>query len=161
VPHKTENAANIVSGRGVCHGTPGKQVAVALDVEVNRETGKIRVVKAVIAAVCGRVINPESMKHQLQGAFIQGLSRGLLEEVRSDRAQATSTDWRSYPILTFADIPQINVVLIDQPGVDPSGVGELGSVPTGAAIANALFDATGVRLREIPFSPSRVKAALA
>jgi nicotinate dehydrogenase subunit B len=100
------------------------------------------------------------MKHQLEGAFLQGLSRGLLEEVKFDRAQAISTDWRSYPILTFPDIPQIETILIDQPGVDSSGVGEVGSVPTGAAIANAIFDATGVRLREIPFSPDRVKAAL-
>jgi len=159
-PQKMDATARVVSGRGVCHGAPGKMAAVAVDVEVNRDTGKVRVRKATIAAICGRIINPDSMKHQLEGAFLQGLSRGLLEEVKFDRAQAISTDWRSYPILTFPDIPQIETILIDQPGVDSSGVGEVGSVPTGAAIANAIFDATGVRLREIPFSPDRVKAAL-
>jgi nicotinate dehydrogenase subunit B len=160
-PQKADASARVVSGRGVCHGTPGKVAGAAVEVEVNRDTGKVRVRKATIAATCGRIINPDSMKHQLEGAFIQGLSRCLLEEVKFDRAQSTSTDWRSYPILTFADIPQIETILIDQPGVDSSGVGEVGSVPTGAAIANAIFDATGARLREIPFSPERVKAALA
>jgi nicotinate dehydrogenase subunit B len=160
-PQKITPAERVVSGRGVCHGTPGKVAAVAVDVEVNRDTGKVRVRKATIAVVCGRIINPDSMKHQLEGAFLQGLSRCLLEEVKFDRAQATSTDWRSYPILTFADIPQIKTILIDQPDVDSSGVGEVGSVPTGAAIANAIFDATGVRLREVPFSSERVKTALA
>lgn len=161
IPRKQDAAARVGNGRGVCHGGPGKVAAVAVDIEANLDTGKVRVLKATIAAVCGRIINPDSMKHQLQGAFLQGLSRGLLEGVQFDRAQSTSVDWRSYPILTFADIPEIETILIDQPGVDSAGVGEVGSVPTGAAVANAIFDATGVRIRELPFSPERVKTALA
>ncbi len=160
-PRKPDSNASVVTGRGICHGVPTKVTGAAVEVEVDRETGKVRVLKATIAAICGRVINPESMKHQLQGAFIQGMSRCLLEGVKADRGQANSRDWRSYPILTFPEVPQIETVLIDQPGVDSMGVGEVGSVPTGAAIANAVFDATGARLREIPFTPERVKAALA
>lgn len=160
-PRKHDSNAHVVTGRGICHGTPGKVTGAVVDVEVNRETGKVRVLKATVAATCGRIINPESMKHQLQGAFLQGMSRCLLEGVKFDRAQSTSTDWRSYPILTFPEIPQVDTVLIDQPGVDSTGVGEVGSVPTGAAIANAIFDATGVRLREIPLLPERIKTALA
>jgi nicotinate dehydrogenase subunit B len=156
----TDLNARVVTGRGICHGAPGKITGAAVEVEVDRETGKVRVRNATIAATCGRVINPESMKHQLQGAFLQGVSRCLFEGVKSDRGQANSRDWRSYPILTFPEVPQVETVLIDQPGVDSTGVGEVGSVPTGAAIANAIFDATGARLREIPFTPERVKAAL-
>lgn len=160
-PHRVDSNARVVTGRGICHGSPGKITGAAVDVEVDRETGKVRVRKATVAAICGRVINPESMKHQLEGAFLQGVSRCLFEGVKSEGGQANSRDWRSYPILTFPDVPQIETVLIDQPGVDSTGVGEVGSVPTGAAIANAIFDATGARLHEIPFTPERVKAVLA
>jgi CO/xanthine dehydrogenase Mo-binding subunit len=159
-PRRAGSNARVATGRGICHGSPGKVTGAVVEVEVDRETSKVRVLKATIAATCGRVINPESMKHQLQGAFLQGVSRCLFEGVKSDRGQANSRDWRSYPILTFPEVPQVETVLIDQPGVDSTGVGEVGSVPTGAAIANAIFDATGARLREIPFTPARVKAAL-
>ena len=131
------------------------------NVEVELETGKVRVTKAVIAVTCGRIINPEGMRHQLQGGLIQGLSRSLMEETKYDQSRVIDSDWRSYPILRFPEIPEIETILIDQPGTDSDGVGETASIPTAAAIGNAIFDATGVRLREIPFTPDRVKAALA
>lgn len=159
-PRELDSSARVVTGRGICHGVPTKVAGAAVEVEVNRDTGKVRILKATVAAACGRVINPDSMKHQLQGAFIQGVSRCLLEGVQFNRSQTTSTDWRSYPILPFPDVPPVEAVLIDQLGLDSTGVGEVGSVPTGAAISNAIFDATGVRLREIPFTSDRVKAAL-
>ena len=169
-PSFTRNAGNtanvfgrrgIATGRGVCNATTGRKAAVIANVEVNMETGKVRVTKAVIAVTCGRIINPEGMRHQLQGGLIQGMSRSLMEEIKHDQSRVTDTDWRSYPILRFPEIPEIETILLDQPGADPDGVGETASIPTAAAISNAIFDATGARLREIPFTPERVKAALA
>lgn len=155
------NRRGIATGRGVCSATTGRKAAVVANVEVNMETGKVRVTKAVIAVTCGRIVNPEGMRHQLQGGLIQGLSRSLMEEIKYDQGRITDSDWRSYPILRFPEIPEIETILIDQPGTDPDGVGETASIPTAAAISNAIFDATGARLREIPFTPERVKAALA
>ena len=161
------NAANvsgrrgIASGRGMCNATTGRKAAVIANVDVNMETGKVHVTKAVIAVTCGRIINPEGMRHQLQGGLIQGMSRSLMEEIKHDQGRVTDTDWRSYPILRFSEIPEVETILIDQPDADPDGVGETASIPTAAAISNAIFDATGARLREIPFTPERVKAALA
>ena len=154
------NQRGVVTGRGVCHGSTGRQGAVIADVEVDLTTGKVRVVKAVIAVTCGRIINPEGMKHQVEGGLIQGLSRSLMEEVKVDKNRVTDSDWKSYPILKFSEIPEIETILIDQPESDPDGMGELASIPTAAAVSNAIFDATGVRLREVPFTPVRVKSAL-
>ena len=136
-------------------------LAVVADVEVDVSTGKVRIVKTVIAIICGRIINPEGMRHQVEGGLIQGLSRSLLEEIKYDQNRVTDSDWRSYPIFRFSDIPQIETILIDQPESDPDGMGELASIPTAAAVSNAIFDATGARVREIPFTPDRVKSALA
>lgn len=153
----------IVTGRGVAFGehSRGQRVAMVAEVEVNRDSGKVRVLKLVIASLCGRIINPQGLKHQVQGAVLQGVSRTLLEEVKFDRSHVRSLDWNSYPILTFPDVPEIETVLLDQPDVEPSGVGELATVPVAAALSNAIFDATGVRLRQVPFTPARVQAALA
>jgi nicotinate dehydrogenase subunit B len=150
----------VVTGRGVCYGSQGRQGAVTTEVEVNLSTGKVRLLKCTIAVTCGRIINPEGMRHQVQGGLIQGLSRSLMEEISFSPNRVTNTDWRSYPILTFPEMPQIQTVLLDQPDAPPEGMGELASIPTAAAIGNAIFDATGVRLREIPFTPECVKAAL-
>jgi CO/xanthine dehydrogenase Mo-binding subunit len=155
------NRRGIATGRGVCSATTGRKAAVVANVEVNMETGKVRVTKAVIAVTCGRIVNPEGMRHQLQGGLIQGLSRSLMEEINFDQGRITDSDWRSYPILRFPEIPDIETILIDQPGTDSDGVGETASIPTAAAISNAIFDGTGARLREIPFTPERVRAALA
>jgi CO/xanthine dehydrogenase Mo-binding subunit len=163
VPRKIAgNQRGIVTGRGVSHGGAafGRPGVVTADVEVDLSTGRVRVVKAMIAVTSGRIINPEGMKHQLQGGLIQGFSRSLMEEIKYDQNRVTDSDWRSYPIMKFSEIPEIETILIDQPETDPDGVGELASVPTAAAIGNAIFDATGARLREVPFTPERVKSAL-
>ena len=152
------NQHGVVKGRGFSHGSTGRQGAVVADVEVDLNTGKVRVVKAVIAVTCGRIINPEGMRHQVEGGLIQGLSRSLMEEIKFDETRVTESDWRSYPILRFSEIPEIETVLLDQPETDPDGMGELSSIPTAAAVGNAIFDATGIRLREVPFTPERVKA---
>jgi nicotinate dehydrogenase subunit B len=99
------------------------------------------------------------MRHQVEGGLIQGLSRSLMEEIKFDEIRVTQSDWRSYPILRFSEIPEIETVLLDQPETDPDGMGELSSIPTAAAVSNAIFDATGIRLREVPFTPDRVKNA--
>lgn len=159
---KALSGSGTVAGRGICLASlEAARAAVVVDVEVNLGTGMIQVRKVVMAVVCGRIINPQGLRHQLQGGFIQGLSRSLMEEVKYEHDHVTTLNWSSYPILRFPEIPEIKTILIDEPAADPSGIGELASVPAGPAVANAVFDAVGVRLREIPFTPERVKAALA
>jgi CO/xanthine dehydrogenase Mo-binding subunit len=106
-------------------------------------------------------VNPDGLRNQVEGNIMQTLSRTLHEEVRFDRSKVTTVDWSSYPILRFAEAPAIEVALIDRPDQPSYGAGEAASAPVAAAVANAVFDATGVRLRTVPFSPARVKAALA
>ncbi|HJZ99502.1 MAG TPA: molybdopterin cofactor-binding domain-containing protein [Candidatus Solibacter sp.] len=162
-PSPRPNAAQpIVSGRGISFGEhgPEKRAVVVAEAEVDRTSGRVRISKVVIAVACGRIINPQGLRHQIQGAVLQGISRTLFEAVKFDRSHVTSLDWRSYPVLTFQDVPEIETALVDQPAVEPSGAGELATVPVAAAVCNAIFDATGVRLRQIPFTPERVKSAL-
>ena len=109
---------------------------------------------------CGLVINPDGLKNQIEGNIIQGVSRALMEEVKFDSTGITSLDWRTYPVIRFPDIPEIDIVLINRPEMPALGGGEPSSAPIAAAIANAIFDATGVRLREAPFTPERVLAGL-
>ena len=154
---KISNRRGTATGRGISNATTGRKAAVVADVEVNLETGKVRVTKAVIAVTCGRIINPEGMRHQLQGGLIQGLSRSLMEGIKLDQTRVTDSDWLSYPILRFPEIPEIETILIDRPDSEPDGVGETASIPAAAAIGNAIFDATGVRLREVPFTPFRLR----
>jgi CO/xanthine dehydrogenase Mo-binding subunit len=135
-------------------------VAVGMEVEVERESGRIRVTRLVCAHDCGLVVNPDCVRSQVEGCLLQGLSRTLFEEVAFDRSRVTSVDWATYPVLTFADAPPLEIELVDRPNEPPLGVGEAASTPVPAALANALFDATGVRLRTAPFRPERVKAAL-
>ncbi len=134
--------------------------AVAIEVEVDRASGRIRVLRAVAANECGEVVSPDGVKNQIEGGMVQSLSWTLKEAVRFDAAGVKSVDWISYPILTFSDLPMIDVQLIDKPGLPLLGTGEASQGPTGAALANAVFNAAGVRLRDIPFTPARVKAAL-
>lgn len=136
-------------------------VAIAMEADVDRETGKIIVSRVVCAHDCGLVINPDALKLQIEGAIIQTLSRTLLEETTFDTKIVTSTNWASYPILGFSQIPDIIVDLIDQPHQPPMGGGEAAATPVPAALANAVFDACGIRLRTVPFTPERVKTALA
>jgi nicotinate dehydrogenase subunit B len=130
--------------------------AVALEVEVNRRNGRIRVVRAVTAADSGQLVNPDGVANQIEGGLIQALSWTLKEEVRFDDTRVLSEDWASYPILTFSEVPPVEVVLIDRPGAPYLGTGEASQGPTGAALANAVFDATGVRFRRVPFTPDRI-----
>ena len=134
--------------------------AVALEVDVNRQSGRIRVLRAVASADSGHIVNPDGVSNQIEGGLIQSLSWTLKEEVQMDDAQVLSQDWSSYPILTFSEVPPVEVVLIDRPGQPFLGTGEASQGPTGAALANAVFDATGVRFRRLPLTPDRVLQGL-
>jgi nicotinate dehydrogenase subunit B len=134
--------------------------AVAMEVEVDRGSGKVRVLRVSAANDAGEVVSPDGVKNQIEGGIVQSLSWSLKEAVRFGPAGVRSADWTSYPILTFSEVPPIDVELIDRPGTPMLGTGEASQGPTGAALANAIFDATGARLRDIPFTPARVKAAL-
>ncbi|CAI1627049.1 Membrane-bound aldehyde dehydrogenase [pyrroloquinoline-quinone] precursor [Serratia entomophila] len=128
---------------------------------LNRRSGQIKLDKIFVAHDCGRMINPAGVRHQVHGNVIQSASRVLKEFVTFDKTAVTSLDWGGYPILRFDELPQVDIQLLDYPDEAPMGAGESASVPSAAAIANALFDALGVRLREVPFTPERVLNALA
>jgi len=153
---------SIMSGRGISFGEhgPEKRAVIVAEVQVNRTSGSVRVSKIVIAVACGRVINPQGLRHQVQGAVLQGISRSLFEAVKFDGSHVTSLDWRSYPVLRFSDVPDIETVLVDQRDLESQGAGELATVPVAAALCNAIFDATGVRLRQVPFTPERIRSAI-
>jgi CO/xanthine dehydrogenase Mo-binding subunit len=155
----------IASGRGIScvlyEGDNG-YCAVVAEVDVNRDTGAIKVKRLVIANDVGPISNPDGLKNQLEGGALHGLSRTLNEEVTWDAAKITSIDWRTYrPLPVGAEIPQIETVLINRPDARATGAGETAVTVVAGAIGNAVFDATGVRLRQIPFTPERVKAGLA
>ncbi len=154
---------NIASGRGVSYvkyELARTYVGVVADVEVDRPTGKIRVSRIFMTHDCGQIINPDGLRNQIDGNILQTISRTLIEELKFDRSMVTSLDWASYPILTFPDIPEIVVELINQPNAPPWGAGEPSAAVVPSAISNAVFDATGVRLRSIPYTPDKVKAAM-
>ena len=136
-------------------------VAMAMEVAVERSTGKIAVRRVVCAHDCGLVVNPDALRNQIEGSIVQTLSRTLHEEVKFDRSRVTSLDWSSYPILRFPEAPTIEVALLDHPELPLYGAGEASTAPVAAALGNAVFDATGVRLRTVPLTAERVKAALA
>ncbi len=135
--------------------------AVVVELEVDAASGAIRLLRAVIAADAGEIVDPDGLANQLEGGFIQSASWTLKEEVRFDRMRVTSRDWDTYPILRFSDVPEVETVLLDHPGTPFLGAGEATQGPTPAAIANAIAHATGARLRQIPFTPERVREALA
>jgi CO/xanthine dehydrogenase Mo-binding subunit len=136
-------------------------VAMGMEVTVDRGSGAVRVERVVCAHDCGLVINPDAVKNQVEGGILQTLSRALFEEVVFDTDRVTSVDWASYPILKFPAVPEVVVELIDRPELPPMGAGEAATAPVAAALANAIFDATGVRLRRVPMTPDRVREALA
>jgi len=135
-------------------------VAVVVDLHVDRSKGNILLERAVIGADAGQIVNPDTLGSQLEGVLIQSASWTLKEQVTFDSDGITSRDWRGYPIFRFIDVPVIETVLIDRPGQPYLGFGEGGQGPVSAAIANAVYDAAGIRLRQIPFTPERVRAAL-
>ncbi len=151
-----------VSGRGIAYSPRnGTIVAIVAEVEVDRRSGKIWARKFTVAHDCGQIINPMGLEHCIEGNVIQGISRTLWEETRFDRNNVTSVDWLTYPILDITEAPEtIDIVLLNRPEAPPTGAGEPSIRPVAAAIANAVFDATGVRIRRVPFSPDRVKHAL-
>jgi nicotinate dehydrogenase subunit B len=139
----------------------GAYCAVMLDIEVERETGRITVLRAVAAVDSGQPVNPDGIRNQVEGGIIQSLSWTTHEAATFDASRRTSFDWSSYPILRFADVPHsVEVHVIDSAGMPFLGTAECAQGPTSAALANALADAVGVRLREMPLSSERVKAAI-
>jgi CO/xanthine dehydrogenase Mo-binding subunit len=139
----------------------GAYCAVALNVSVEHETGQIRLGRVVAAVDSGQPINPDGIRNQIEGAMVQSASWTLYEEVRFDRRHITSTDWSGYPILRFPAAPEsVEVHILPRPGQPFLGTGEAGQGPMAAAIANALRDATGERVRDLPLSAARVKAAI-
>ncbi|MBI2715410.1 MAG: xanthine dehydrogenase family protein molybdopterin-binding subunit [Rhizobiales bacterium] len=160
-PRKDQTGAK-VSGRGIAYSQRnGTRVAIVAEVDIDRASGKIFARKFTVAHDCGQIINPDGLVKCIEGNIVQGISRTLWEEVTFDRKSVTSVDWISYPILDITETPaEVNVVLINHPELPPTGAGEPSIRPVAAAIANAIFDATGVRIRRVPFSPDRVKAAL-
>jgi CO/xanthine dehydrogenase Mo-binding subunit len=144
----------VAKGRGVAFvqydGTEA-YVATVVDVDVDLARRTIGVTRVYVAHDCGLIVNPDGLRNQIEGNVIQAISRTLKESVAFDRSKVTSVDWRSYPIITFAEVPEsIEIELIDHPELPPVGAGEAATSPIPAAIANAVFDATGRRLRDIP-----------
>ena len=162
-PHTHETELPEGEGRGVAFARYENDqaiVACIAEVQVEQNTGVVRVKRVVIAHDCGLIINPDGVKNQIEGNVIQSLSRALKEEIQFDERRIISVDWQTYPILTFSEVPEIEIVLINRPDQPAMGAGEPSTVTTAAAIANAIFDATGVRLRQMPFTRERVRAAL-
>jgi nicotinate dehydrogenase subunit B len=153
-----------VSGRGIAWANRDDvRVATIADVVVDPASGQIQVKRVVVAHDCGLVINPDGLRNQIEGNVIQSISRTLHEEVTFDRSRVTSRDWMGYPILRFKEIPdRIEIVFVNNTTQYPAyGGGEAATCPTAAVISNAVFDAIGVRLRQTPFRPERVKSAIA
>jgi nicotinate dehydrogenase subunit B len=148
-------------GRGVALINRGNTLVCAVaEVEVDRTNGSVVVKRVTVGHDCGLIINPDGLKFQIEANVIQGTSRALMEEVKFDASGVTSLDWRSYPVITFRNVPNVEIVLINRPEMPALGAGEAGICPIPGAIANAIFDAIGVRLREAPFTPQRVLKAL-
>jgi len=163
-PNRDNGRAAVMTGRGlsyVWYKHMDNRMALGLEVAVERATGKVRVTRICCAVEQGLMINPDAVRAQVEGNIIQAVSRTLNEEVTFDSARVTSVDWRSYPILTFPDVPVLEIDLVGSPRDKPLGAGEAASAPVPAAIGNAVFDATGVRMRKVPLTPARVRAALA
>jgi nicotinate dehydrogenase subunit B len=158
-----DNKADIVTGRGIAYTKRlFTIVVVAAEVEVDRRTGKVRAKRFAVAHDCGCVVNPDLLRSTIEGNIVQATSRALWEEVRFDRQKVTSVDWETYPILDMTEAPEkVDIVLLNHPEIPPTGAGEPSTRPVAAAIANAIFDATGVRQRRAPFRPEQIKGSFA
>ena len=153
-----DGGAAVLSGRGIAfarYENDGAYVATVAEVEVDRASGAVRVRRVIVAHDCGLIINPDGVRNQVEGNVLQSLSRALKEEIAFDGSRVTSVDWTSYPILRFPEVPEVEVALLDRPDQPPLGAGEPATPPTAPAIANAIFDATGRRLRALPLTPLR------
>jgi nicotinate dehydrogenase subunit B len=160
---------DVVHGRGFAYalyvhgpfpGRPAAWSAWIADVAVNKATGDVSVTRVVAGQDSGLMINPDGVRHQIHGNVVQSTSRALMEEVSFDRQSVTSREWGAYPIIAFPQLPKIDVLMLPRQDQPPLGVGESAAVPSAAAIANAIFDATGVRFREPPFTPERILRGL-
>jgi nicotinate dehydrogenase subunit B len=168
-PAKKADPKGILHGRGFAYALyvhskfPGYGAAWSAwvaDVAVDPATGEVALTKITVGQDSGLMINPDGVKHQIHGNVIQSASRVLKEEVTFSNIAVASREWGSYPLLTFPEVPPIDVLMVPRPKEEPLGVGEPASVPSAAAIANAIFDATGVRFRELPFTPDRILKGL-
>ena len=163
-PYKLASTSGAVArGRGIAfvhYKHSETYVGMGMDVAVERASGRIAVERVACAHDCGQIINPDGVRAQVEGSILQTISRVLMEEVAFDRSRVLSVDWASYPILRFSGVPKIDIELIDRPKEKPLGAGEAACAAVGAALANAVHNATGTRLRTIPFTPERVKLAL-
>ncbi|MGA2713958.1 MAG: molybdopterin cofactor-binding domain-containing protein [Bryobacteraceae bacterium] len=155
----------IATGRGiacVAYERDNGYAAMVVEAEVDQDTGEVTVKRIVVNNDCGPISNPDGLRNQLEGGALQGMSRVLGEEVTWDERKVTSFDWRTYHSLPLGfDVPKIETVLINRPDEEATGAGETSITIIAAAIGNAIFDATGARIRQSPFTPERVKAALA
>jgi nicotinate dehydrogenase subunit B len=163
-PKSNAPRSGVVSGRGVaCVAYEGDNgyVAMVAEVEVDQATGRVKATRFVVAQDCGPISNPDGMRNQIEGGALQGMSRALGEEVTWDDRKVTSIDWRTFHSLPLGiDVPVIESVLINRTDVEATGAGETAITIVAAAIGNAIFDATGARIRQVPFTPERIKAAL-
>jgi len=162
-PNPRRGKGNVMFGRGFSYTERnGTIVAMVAEVEVDRRSGRVWAKRFTVAHDCGLIINPKGLELTIEGNIVMALSRTLFEEVKFDQDQVLSVDWTSYPILEIQDAPErIDIVLINRPDNQATGAGEPATRTVPAAIANALFDATGVRIRRVPITLDRVKAALA
>jgi nicotinate dehydrogenase subunit B len=163
-PNPNAGSEPVVKGRGIAYlryNNAITYVAAVAEVEVDKRSGDIRVTRVCASHDCGEMVNPDGVANQVEGGVLQTVSRTLLETVIWDREMVKSVDWATYPIMRFPAAPRVEVALIDRPGTVAWGAGEPMACAIPAAIANAVFDATGARLRSIPFTPEKVKAALA
>jgi CO/xanthine dehydrogenase Mo-binding subunit len=158
-----DRSGEILRGRGVSYckyELVRTYVAGIAEVEVNRRTGVIRVTRFWCAHDCGQMINPDGVKAQVEGNIVHTLSRTFKEELTFSRSAVTSVDWSTYQVITMPEVPEIIVELIDRPTERPWGAGEPAAAIVPSAVSNAIFDATGVRLRSVPFTPARMRAAI-
>ena len=163
-PAPQARAGGILTGRGIAYmryKQAENYVAIAMEVAVDSATGNITVRRIKCAHDCGLIVNPDGLLNQVEGNILHTLSRTLHEEIAFDRARVTSVDWAGYPILRFPEVPALEVALIDRPDQPSYGAGEAACAPVAAALGNAVFDATGIRLRNVPFTRDRVRTAFA
>ena len=161
-PQKNTRGA-VLEGRGVSYvkyELVRTYVAAVAEVEVQSASGAIRVKRFYVTHDCGQIINPDGLRNQIEGNVVQTVSRTLVEELKFNRSTVTSIDWLTYPILTFPNVPEVVIELIDRPNEKPWGAGEPSAAVIPSAISNAVFDATGVRMRSVPYTSEKVKAAL-
>jgi CO/xanthine dehydrogenase Mo-binding subunit len=163
-PKPGNKKTGVVTGRGVaCVAYEGDNgyTGIVVEADVNQDTGKVSVRHIWVAIDAGPISNPDGLRNQAEGGALQGMSRALGEEVTWDNEKVTSIDWRTFHSLPLGfDIPKMECILINRPDEEATGAGETAITVMAGAIANAIYDATGVRIREIPLNLERVKAAL-